>query len=385
MHTPLEAEENMAERSGSELSVYSTLNRGARSIFVCRYCETDSSSGLLIPVDTKGRNMRGADLSEYKEMYSEVNLANGSSLLGASLAEDDLNSVFSGKNPQLLVYSKAIRRLHVSVLPENLPCRTLEKEKIMSYLRDGILRGGHVRPLYISGMPGSGKTACFMAALRSLEEENDKNKPRRDLVAAAGSEPSGKRPIRPIVESSSSADKLLPEFHFVEINCLKLHSPHDAYTVLWKGISGERVSAKTALQRLSDYFSISNNKKLVNGASIVTVCLLDELDFLVSGSESVVYNLFDWPQLQNSSLIVVGIANTMDLPERLSNRVRSRMGGDQTNRMIFQPYTHEQVREILTARLIDLQVLGDKELQLLSRKAVNAAGDLRAALKICQR
>ncbi len=43
------------------------------------------------------------------------------------------------------------------------------------------------------------------------------------------------------------------------------------------------------------------------------------------------------------------------------------------------------MREILLARLQDLGVFGDKGLEMLGRKAVNAAGDVRAALKICQR
>ena len=43
-----------------------------------------------------------------------------------------------------------------TVLPDTLPCRTEQKEKIMAYLRDGIAKGGNVRPLYISGMPGTG-------------------------------------------------------------------------------------------------------------------------------------------------------------------------------------------------------------------------------------
>ena len=54
------------------------------------------------------------------------------------------------------IYSTAIRRLHISVLPGTLPCRTKEKETIIAYLRDGIMKQGHVRPLYISGMPGTG-------------------------------------------------------------------------------------------------------------------------------------------------------------------------------------------------------------------------------------
>ena len=42
--------------------------------------------------------------------------------------------------------------------------------------------------------------------------------------------------------------------------------------------------------------------------------------------QSVLYNLFDWPTRPNSKLIVLAVANTMDLPERvMSNRVTSRL------------------------------------------------------------
>lgn len=43
--------------------------------------------------------------------------------------------------------------------------------------------------------------------------------------------------------------------------------------------------------------------------------------------QDVVYNFFNWPTLVNSKLVVVAVANTMDLPERvMSGRVRSRLG-----------------------------------------------------------
>lgn len=38
------------------------------------------------------------------------------------------------------------------------------------------------------------------------------------------------------------------------------------------------------------------------------------------------YHLFDWPTRRRSKLIVIAIANTMDLPERMMiNRVSSRL------------------------------------------------------------
>jgi origin recognition complex subunit 1 len=205
---------------------------------------------------------------------------------------------------------------------------------------------------------------------------------------------------------------LVRDFTFVEINCLRITSPHDAYTVLWRGISGEYMAHKSALNKLKNYFSDDtdtdgtgagagaghNNKKRLSseagggagdGSSDenpFVICLLDELDYLVTANESVVYNFLQWPQLSNSGLIVVGIANTMDLPERLSKRSLSRLGGQSLSRIAFKAYTHEQIFTILSHRLRDLQGLFDKRsLELTARKAASAAGDLRSALKICQR
>jgi len=43
------------------------------------------------------------------------------------------------------------------------------------------------------------------------------------------------------------------------------------------------------------------------------------------------YNLFDWPTRRHGRLVVLTIANTMDLPERIMiNRVASRLVHKQT-------------------------------------------------------
>jgi origin recognition complex subunit 1 len=55
--------------------------------------------------------------------------------------------------------------------------------------------------------------------------------------------------------------------------------------------------------------------------------LVDELDQFLTGNQKVIYNFFDWPNRPSSKLIVIAIANTMDLPERVMlNRVSSRIG-----------------------------------------------------------
>jgi len=58
-----------------------------------------------------------------------------------------------------------------------------------------------------------------------------------------------------------------------------------------------------------------------------SIVLMDELDQLVTNKQDVVYNFFNWPTLVGSKLVVIAVANTMDLPERvMTGRVRSRLG-----------------------------------------------------------
>lgn len=59
----------------------------------------------------------------------------------------------------------------------------------------------------------------------------------------------------------------------------------------------------------------------------ISIVLMDELDQLLTTKQEVVYNFFNWPTLVGSKLIVIAVANTHDLPERvMSGRVRSRLG-----------------------------------------------------------
>ena len=62
------------------------------------------------------------------------------------------------------------------------------------------------------------------------------------------------------------------------------------------------------------------------------------------------YNLFEWPLRQGSKLVLIAVANTMDLPERLLPRIASRLGG---RRLVFQPYNRPQLTIIVNQRLED--------------------------------
>ena len=172
-----------------------------------------------------------------------------------------------------------------------------------------------------------------------------------------------------------SSGKPTPTFEFIEINCLRISSPSEAYTVLWRGLSGEYIGPQIAYARLKAYFedlatrsiapSCAKKSESVTKPTNYVVCLLDELDYLVTRNESIVYNFFDWPQQDNSGLVVVGIANTLDLPDRLNKRSLSRLGGKQLLRIAFAAYTHDQINNILADRLQHLEgVFDSKSLQL---------------------
>lgn len=58
---------------------------------------------------------------------------------------------------------EAVRlRLHTSQLPEHLPCRENEFEQICAFVKQSIRKDALCRSMYISGVPGTGKTATVI-------------------------------------------------------------------------------------------------------------------------------------------------------------------------------------------------------------------------------
>ncbi|KAK6119795.1 hypothetical protein DH2020_046464 [Rehmannia glutinosa] len=243
---------------------------------------------------------------------------------------------------------KAKATLLLATLPKSLPCRDKEMHEITEFIKGAICDEQCLgRCLYIHGVPGTGKTMSVLAVMRNLKSEVD-----------AGS-------IRP--------------YCFVEINGLKLASPENIYSVIYEGLSGHRVGWKKALHFLNERFSDENKRGKDMRPCIL---LIDELDLLVTRNQSVLYNILDWPTKPNSKLIVIGIANTMDLPEKLLPRISSRMG---IQRLCFGPYNYQQLQEIITSRLKGIDAFEKPAIEFASRKVAAVSGDARRALEICRR
>ena len=176
----------------------------------------------------------------------------------------------------------------MSSIPSSLPCREQEFASVYSHLETAISAGSGAC-IYISGTPGTGKTATVKEVVAQLN------------AAVLAEE--------------------LDDFIFVEINGMKVTDPHQSYSLLWEALRGDRVSPTHAVDLLEREFSYPNPRR------VPCVVLMDELDQLVTKNQSVMYNFFNWPGLRHSRLIVLAVANTMDLPERtLSNKISSRLG-----------------------------------------------------------
>jgi origin recognition complex subunit 1 len=66
-------------------------------------------------------------------------------------------------------YKLAQQNLHVSAVPSSLPCREEEYNTILEYL-EGAIEDGVGACIYISGVPGIGKTATVREVVRALNE-----------------------------------------------------------------------------------------------------------------------------------------------------------------------------------------------------------------------
>ena len=252
--------------------------------------------------------------------------------------------------------------LHVGATPGYLPCR--EDEYLMiegcieSLLEDE--QGGCV---YISGTPGTGKTATVHSVIRGLIERSKKDE--------------------------------IKDFNYCEINGLRVSEPSRAYPIFWEALTKDtmNLSPKAALKALENYFNKGNNNK-------ACILLMDELDQMVTNKQSEIYNFFNWPNLPNSKLIVVAVANTMDLPERvLRGKISSRLGMERIN---FAPYNRVQLIEIVQSRLrFAVSISGNKSyenvvdedtrgifdedaVKIAAAKTASVQGDARRMLEICR-
>ena len=250
------------------------------------------------------------------------------------------------------VYSCARQLFTRSANPGRLVGREDERSELQDFIAEGIKsRSG--RCVYVSGPPGTGKSALVGEVCHDIQEKEG-------------------------VKTSY-------------INCMSAKCAKDVYGKLIRELGDYDDKADcNEMAQLREMLLPKEN--LSDHVYIVT---LDEIDHLLALDLDILYTLFQWSLLCSSRLILIGIANALDLTDRFLPRLKAR--NFKPKLLPFLPYTALQITSIITAKLKSLSLpdltmpadylpfLHPAAIQLCSRKAASQSGDLRKAFDIIRR
>ncbi|CAL3964250.1 hypothetical protein PZA11_001656 [Diplocarpon coronariae] len=248
------------------------------------------------------------------------------------------------------VYSRARQLFTRSTEPGRLVGREAEREELSAFVKERIANtsGGCT---YVSGPPGTGKSAIVHEVIESL-----------------GPSPTVKKAY---------------------INCMSMKTSKDLQGKLLENLcEGVEVLDGDEIKTLQGTFFSRKKSKTV------FVVTLDEIDHILTLDLEILYKLFEWSLQKSSRLILVGIANALDMTDRFLPRLKAR--NLKPLLLPFLPYTATQIKTVLVTRLKSL-VAGDSPtpdfvpflhpaaIELCSRKVSSQSGDLRKAFDICRR
>ena len=169
-------------------------------------------------------------------------------------------------------FQAARAALHTGT-PRAVLCRENEVGAMSTWL-DEHLVAGKPGSIYVSGAPGTGKTATLVSLL------------------------AGK----------------VAKYRSIFINCMVYGSTAIFCKVASQLCPGSNPKTeKDAMKIIKE--AVTSSKEMV-------LLVLDEVDQLGSREQIVLYNVFEWPALQGSKLALVGIANSLDLTARVLPRLQ---------------------------------------------------------------
>lgn len=183
--------------------------------------------------------------------------------------------------------------------------------------------------------------------------------------------------VRQMLRPSSLSNK----FKKVYINCTSIQTPAAIFKAICIELGLKAASDKeTNLNNIHSYICSRSNK--------MVLLVLDEIDELIEKKQSVLYTIFEWPMLPKARIILIGIANSLDLTNRALARLQTQSIAVKPKLVHFTPYTKQQIIDIFKNRLEEAGVLDTFPLpaiQFLSAKVAAMSGDVRKALDIGRR
>ncbi|CAM6014463.1 unnamed protein product [Sphagnum balticum] len=242
--------------------------------------------------------------------------------------------------------------LHLSAVPSSILCREMEQEKVIRFCKTAVLEQ---RPssMYVCGRPGTGKS-LIMEKVKIL-----------------------------CTDWTKEANMQTPEI--ISLNCTSLTDPRNIYQKLLKPNQGTEVIQSSAVclkeikKRLCD-----SMQRSVNHSKRMLLMIVDEMDYLITRDQAVLYDLFRLPTFPNSCCILIGVANAIDLTDRFLPNLRAM--NCKPDVVTFPAYNKDQILEVLNQRLegLSFTVFHPPALELCARKVAAASGDMRNALHVCR-
>ncbi|KIV78199.1 hypothetical protein PV11_09940 [Exophiala sideris] len=246
------------------------------------------------------------------------------------------------------VYSQA-RQAFTQASDCKIIGREAERTQLTQFVSDAIEQkvGGCT---YVSGPPGTGKSALVQEVMQEFE----------------------KNPVK-----------------IATINCVAFRSSAEVLTRFAQEFGCASGNQKSTKANLAKMFTGRKDDRKMH------LVLLDEIDALLNGECEILYSIFEWAMHPSSSLVLIGIANALDLTDRFLPRLKTKNVKPQL--LPFLPYTAPQMSKIISEKLRSLLPAGTEAtpefvplihpaaIQLSSKKIASQTGDLRKAFSLVRR
>jgi Cdc6-like AAA superfamily ATPase len=235
-------------------------------------------------------------------------------------------------------------------------CRDDEKKEILDFIKS---TEKNKKTLFVSGQPGTGKTSLIAEILNT------------DLV---------------------DDQKYFLKF---SINCLSINSTEDFYEALFKYLNDAKIynylnkilgekKQKNIIQLLKDTPCQNSFTKILNILGDISfTILLDEIDFLYRKRDDYLFfSLLLIPYLSKNGVKMILISNNADFDNEIFPKLKNR--NITITKLIFKPYTHKQLANIMTLKLESIDLLkyfSNDAIKFLSTK-MNKSGDIRPIISI---
>lgn len=263
----------------------------------------------------------------------------------------DIDNIFSkAATGRSLVKNRQV--LTIDYVPEKLPFRD-EEAKTLAQVLSTLFKGARPSNLLLFGKPGTGKTAVAKNVVDRLQKKS--NELKIDVTV-----------IFINAKAAGSAYKVLFEIA-EELGINKEQGKQVHFTGLSMGEATDRI-----LQYIQ-------KKKLH------FILVIDEIDSLVDKSgDDILYNITRANQKMGKGgfVTLIGISNSLTFKDKLDPRVRSSLSEEEA---VFNPYTVEQLRQILQERsklAFGEGAISDAAINLCAAMAGREHGDARKAIDL---